>query len=317
MVCAAVACLPAAVNLLFLEALFMQISGVSLALTWPCRLCLLRVLLCVTLCYKLSPFQAHWGRWHWAAFSGLLVFLQFTWEVGLLPSPVEFSSLRHFYKLYCSWLLGVCRCSCLLQPARLFTVLGGISLPCSLALRAPHPVCYVSFFCCCYCLLFSFSFFLGWGLVCPGGYADLAQGCLWEYRIPLSSPCGLRLTKPSGHWRLVVAQEPCCFLPSTWSGDALHRLEVWRSQSFASSQWFFPVRWISSISARFYFRMHKELCILKSWYLWYMKVYSDLKTKRGCPKDPSPCSPYLFFSPTLTSLSVDHCPQSNKDTGMI
>jgi hypothetical protein len=61
MVFAAVACLPAAVSLLLLEALFMQISVVSLALTWPCRLCLLRVL-CVSLCYKLSPFQAHWGR---------------------------------------------------------------------------------------------------------------------------------------------------------------------------------------------------------------------------------------------------------------
>jgi hypothetical protein len=35
MVSAAVACLPAAVSLLLLEALFMQISGVSLALTWP------------------------------------------------------------------------------------------------------------------------------------------------------------------------------------------------------------------------------------------------------------------------------------------
>jgi hypothetical protein len=36
----------------------MQISGVSLTLTWPCRLCLLRFLLCGSLCYKLSPFQA-------------------------------------------------------------------------------------------------------------------------------------------------------------------------------------------------------------------------------------------------------------------
>jgi hypothetical protein len=35
MVSAAVACLPTAVSLLLLEALFMQISGVSLALTWP------------------------------------------------------------------------------------------------------------------------------------------------------------------------------------------------------------------------------------------------------------------------------------------
>jgi hypothetical protein len=58
MVSATVACLPAAVNLLLLEALFMQISGVSLALTWPCRLCLFRVLLCGSLFYRLSLFQA-------------------------------------------------------------------------------------------------------------------------------------------------------------------------------------------------------------------------------------------------------------------
>jgi hypothetical protein len=59
---AAVACLPRDLSLLLLEALFMQISGVSLVLTWPLRLCLLRVLLCMSLCYKLSLFQAHWGR---------------------------------------------------------------------------------------------------------------------------------------------------------------------------------------------------------------------------------------------------------------
>jgi hypothetical protein len=55
-VSATVACLPTAVSLLLLEALFMQVSGVSLTLTWPHRLCLLRVLLCASLCYKLSPF---------------------------------------------------------------------------------------------------------------------------------------------------------------------------------------------------------------------------------------------------------------------
>jgi hypothetical protein len=60
--------LPAAVSLVLLEALFMQISGVSLALTWPLRLCLLRVLLCMSSCYKLSPFQAHWERWHCTRF---------------------------------------------------------------------------------------------------------------------------------------------------------------------------------------------------------------------------------------------------------
>jgi hypothetical protein len=59
---------------------------------------------------------------------------------------------------------------------------------------------------------YSVSLFLpGWGSACPGGYADLAQGCLWGYHIPLSSPCGLHLLKPSGHWRLVVRQ-PSLFL---------------------------------------------------------------------------------------------------------
>jgi hypothetical protein len=59
---------------------------------------------------------------------------------------------------------------------------------------------------------FFFSFFPGWGLVCLGGYADLAQGCLWEYRMPLSSPCGLHLPMLSGHWRLAVVWEPSWFL---------------------------------------------------------------------------------------------------------
>jgi hypothetical protein len=48
----------------------------------------------------------------------------------------------------------------------------GFHLPTSSALRAPRPLCYVSF--CCYCLLFCF-FCPGCESVCPGGYADLAQ----------------------------------------------------------------------------------------------------------------------------------------------
>jgi hypothetical protein len=85
----------------------------------------------------------------------------------------------------------------------------GLPLPPFLVLRAPCPLCYVSF--CCYCLLFSFSFFPGWGSVCPGGYADLAQCCLWEFCMPLSSPCGLLLPKRPGHWHLAV-RAPSWFL---------------------------------------------------------------------------------------------------------
>jgi hypothetical protein len=45
---------------------------------------------------------------------------------------------------------------------------------------------------------FFFLFFPGWGLVCPGAYAHLAQGCLWEYHVSLSSPCCLHFPKRSG-----------------------------------------------------------------------------------------------------------------------
>jgi hypothetical protein len=51
----------------------------------------------------------------------------------------------------------------------------GFSLP--TLQRSGRPTLFATYLFC-YCLLFSFSFFPGWGLVCPGGYADLAQGCL-------------------------------------------------------------------------------------------------------------------------------------------
>jgi hypothetical protein len=127
--------------------------------------CLLRVLLGTTTtvtCFSLSKHPG--GSDATSTFSGRHVYLQFTWELGLLPSPMEFSSHRHFYKLSHSWLLGGCCHSCFLQPACFFTVLWGIAPPPSLALRCPALFATCLF--CCYCLLFSFfSFFLGWGSV--------------------------------------------------------------------------------------------------------------------------------------------------------
>jgi hypothetical protein len=70
-----------------------------------------------------------------------------------------------------------------------------------------------------------FSSFFWVGLVCPGGYADLAQGCLWEYCMPLSSPGGLCLPKQSGSWCL-VAREPSWFPHLPWSGDVMCGLGV-------------------------------------------------------------------------------------------
>jgi hypothetical protein len=204
----------------------MQISGVSLALTWPCRLCLLRFLPCVSLCYKLSSFQAL-GKVSLHLHSQACMFIYSScgrWSsplscAVLLPPPLS----QAFLLLLTGW----CCCSC--QPPCLFTVhvgsgssplscgvflplpllqaflllvAGCAPRPCSLqrlsgrqlvylvpervpfpqssALRAPYPLSSVSY--CFYCLLLGFSFFLGWRSVCPGGYAALAQVCLWEYR---------------------------------------------------------------------------------------------------------------------------------------
>jgi hypothetical protein len=63
----------------------------------------------------------------------------------------------------------------------------------------PPSLLHVFFFFLAACLLFSLFFFPpGWELVCPWGYADLAQGCLWEYCVPLSSPGGLLLPSRLG-----------------------------------------------------------------------------------------------------------------------
>jgi hypothetical protein len=135
----------------------MQISGVSLTLTWPHRLCLLIVLLGATTIVTSFPLSKHTGGGETApAFS------------GLPPSPVEFSSYHHLYKLSHSWLLGVCHCSCLLRPACLFTVLWGIPFPLFSVLRGPRPLCYVSFL---LLLIIQFLFF-------PWGGSQSVQGAM-------------------------------------------------------------------------------------------------------------------------------------------
>jgi hypothetical protein len=147
MVSTAVACLPAAVSLLLLEALFMQISGVSLVLTWPCRFCFLRVLLCVSLCYKLSPFQAHWGRWHYTRI--LRPACLFIVHVGngssllscgvFLPLPLS----QTFPFLVAGHVPPTPTGASPAHRACLFTVPGRIPFPQSLALSAPHPLSHV------------------------------------------------------------------------------------------------------------------------------------------------------------------------------
>jgi hypothetical protein len=87
------------------------------------------------------------------------------WEVGLPSSPVDFSSLRHSHKL-----------------AQLVYLQSREGFPSPNLWRSGCPTLFPGCLYCSYCLLLSFSFFPGWRSVCLGGYAALAQACLWEYR---------------------------------------------------------------------------------------------------------------------------------------
>jgi hypothetical protein len=161
------------------------------------------------------------------------------WKVTLPPSPLEFSFHHHFYKLSCSKVAG--------RRPPLPPSLAGLFIYNSVrdcpstpsVLRVPCSLCQVSFFFVVVVYsVFVLSFFPGWRSVCPGVYADLVQGCLWECCLLLSLPGGLHLPKQSGSWCLSV-QETSWFLHLMWSGDAMCGLGVWSSQSFAYSPWFF------------------------------------------------------------------------------
>jgi hypothetical protein len=297
MVSAAVACLPAAVSLLLLEALFMQISGVSLALTWPRRLCLLRVLLCASLCYKLSPFQAlgkvtlhprcqacvfiysSCGRWVFPAllwsFPSTATFTSFPapayWAVLLLLPAAMFVFSSHgkwvFPPLLWSfppsatltsipapdcWLLGAhhrSRQSLSAGLACLFTVPGRIPFPQS-SLRAPHPLSRMSLL---FLLLISqFLFFPRWRSVCPGGYAALAQTCLWEYRGTMklawsasSQAVWARATGSPG--ALLVSPFNVKWRFSVLAGDV-------EGSKFCLFSVIMPAKCVSSVSPRFHYK---------------------------------------------------------------
>jgi hypothetical protein len=141
----------------------MQISGVILTLTWPLRLCLLRVLLGTTATATSFPLSKHTGGGETAlAFSGLCVYLQFTWEVGLTPLSCGVFPPPPLLQAFRLLVFGQVP---LLLPSRadLF-ICSSVrdSPPPTSALRMPTLFAMCLF--CCYCLLFSFSFFsLGGG----------------------------------------------------------------------------------------------------------------------------------------------------------
>jgi hypothetical protein len=76
----------------------------------------------------LTSFSAP-DNWAVLLLPGACVCLLLTWEVGLSPSPVEFSSLHHSHKLSHSWLLGASPRSHSRQPSLFIYSSGKDSLP--------------------------------------------------------------------------------------------------------------------------------------------------------------------------------------------
>jgi hypothetical protein len=158
MVSAAVAHLTAAVRLLLLEALFMQISGVSSALTWPHRLYLLWLLLC-------------WVRWHCTWF--LRPECLFTSPMGSGSSPLSCGVFlppplsQAFLLLIAGYMPPLLPES--LQPTWLVYLQFQERFPSPNVWCSVRPTLFPMCLYCSYWLLFSFSFSPGWRLVCPGG----------------------------------------------------------------------------------------------------------------------------------------------------
>jgi hypothetical protein len=189
-----------------------------------------------------------------AAPASCYVCLQFTCEVGLPSSPVEFSSLRHSHKLSRSWLLGACPRSrqSLSSPPGLFIYSPRKdSLPPVFSTQGTPPS-FLHVFIVLIAYYSVFLFFPRWRSVCPGGYASLAQACLWEYRgtTKLSwsmssqavwaratgSPGALLVSPFNVKWRFSV-------LAGAVEGSKLCLFSV-----------FVPAKCVSSVSPRFHYR---------------------------------------------------------------
>jgi hypothetical protein len=104
-------------------------------------------------------------------------------------------------------------------------------------------------------------FFPGCRSVCPGGYADLSQGCLWVYCVLLSSPCGPCLPKPSGCRHLAVAWGALLVSPFNVNWRCSAQAGDVEGSKFCLFSVVLSARCISSVSPRFYFRRH-AFCFL-------------------------------------------------------
>jgi hypothetical protein len=212
--CGSPAC---AVSLLMLEALFLQISGVSLALTCPLRLCLLRVLLGTTATATSFPLSKHTGGGETIpAFSGLRVYLQFTWVMGLSPLLWSFPLTTTFtsFPTPGCWACGF-------SSQLVVRDFPSPPLRCS-----GHPVLFAMCLFCCYCLLFSFFFLFSLG----GGQSVQGAMVIWPSIVCRNTMCHLA--------HLVVCVFPCHLgIAVLWRCGGPPGFSIWREVEMLCPGW--------------------------------------------------------------------------------
>jgi hypothetical protein len=236
----------------------MQISRVSLALTWPCRLCLLRFLLCAMPLLQAFPFPSTLGEVTLHPLSQASVFIYSSRGKWFFP-PLLWSFppsaiLTSFPTPDCwahapaptlsgqAWLVYLQFCEGF--PSPLFSAQGA---PPSLLCVFIVLIAYYSVS----------LFFPRWGSVCPGSYADLAQGCLWKYRVILWSASSQAIWAQAtggGPGALLVSPFNVKYRCSALAGGV-------EESKFCLFSVVLPARYVSSISPRFYFRRH-AFCFL-------------------------------------------------------
>jgi hypothetical protein len=234
----------------------MQISGVSLTLTWPHRLCLLRVLLCKPL-LQAFPFPSTLGEVTLHPLSQACVFVYSSRGKWVFP-PLLWSfppsvTLTSFPAPGC-WVRPPP-----LSPAQLVYLQFRVRFPFPNLRRSVHPTLFPTCLYCSYCLLLSFSFFPGWRLVCPGGYAALARACLWEYcgtaKLTLSaSSQAVWVWATGGPGALLVSPLNMKWRCSAPAGGV-------EGSKFCLFLVVLPARCVASISPRFHYRRH-TFCFL-------------------------------------------------------
>jgi hypothetical protein len=200
------------------------------------------------------PFPSTWGGDIAPAFSGLHVCLQLTWEVGLPPLSCGVFLPPPLSQAFPLLVAG--RAPPLppepLRPTRLVYLQFQEGFPSPNLWRSVCPTLFPMCLYCSYCLLLSFSFFPGWRLVCPGGYAALAQGCLWGYR----GTTKLTLSASSQAVWAWVTGGPGALLVSPF--DVKWRCSVQavgvEGSKFCLFSVVLPARCVSSISPGFHYR---------------------------------------------------------------